>query len=88
MRPFEGLKVLDFFWVVIGPMTTSYLAEYGATVVRIESRGRPEVLRKAGVDLRVESPNVGERAIHNDTSPQAEPASSSSSNGSNNDQRD
>jgi len=47
MRPFEGLKVLDFFWVVIGPMTTSYLVEYGATVVRIESRGRPEVLRTA-----------------------------------------
>lgn len=47
MRPLEGLKILDFFWVVIGPMTTSYLAEYGATVVRIESKGRPEVLRSA-----------------------------------------
>lgn len=47
MRPLEGLKILDFFWVVIGPMTTSYLAEYGATVVRIESRGRAEVLRTA-----------------------------------------
>ena len=47
MRPMEGLKVLDFFWVVIGPMTTSYLAEYGATVVRVESRDRPEVLRSA-----------------------------------------
>jgi crotonobetainyl-CoA:carnitine CoA-transferase CaiB-like acyl-CoA transferase len=43
----EGLKILDFFWVVIGPMTTGYLAEYGATVVRIESRDRPEVLRSA-----------------------------------------
>ncbi|MEE9148000.1 MAG: CoA transferase, partial [Candidatus Tectomicrobia bacterium] len=47
MRPLEGLKILDFFWVVIGPMTTSYLAEYGATVVRIESKLRPEVLRNA-----------------------------------------
>lgn len=47
MRPLEGLKVLDFFWVVIGPMTTGYLAEYGATVVRVESQGRPEVLRTA-----------------------------------------
>jgi crotonobetainyl-CoA:carnitine CoA-transferase CaiB-like acyl-CoA transferase len=46
-RPLEGLKVLDFFWVVIGPLTTSYLVEYGATVVRIESQGRPEVLRTA-----------------------------------------
>ncbi len=47
MRPMEGLKILDFFWVVIGPMTTGYLAEYGATVVRVESRDRPEVLRSA-----------------------------------------
>ncbi|MBM3224899.1 MAG: CoA transferase [Candidatus Tectomicrobia bacterium] len=47
VQPFKGLKVLDFFWVVIGPLTTSYLAEYGATVVRIESRERAEVLRSA-----------------------------------------
>ena len=47
MRPLEGLKILDFFWVVIGPMTTGYLAEHGATVVRVESQGRPEVLRTA-----------------------------------------
>ena len=33
MRPLAGLKVLDFCWVAVGPMTTSYLAEYGATVV-------------------------------------------------------
>ncbi len=43
----EGLKVLDFCWVAVGPMTTKYLAEYGATVVRVESGGRPEVLRRA-----------------------------------------
>ena len=43
----EGLKVLDFCWVVVGPMTTKYLAEYGATVVRVESRKRPETLRTA-----------------------------------------
>ena len=45
MRPLENLKVLDFCWVVAGPMTTSYLAEYGAKVVRVESRHRPDVLR-------------------------------------------
>lgn len=47
MRPLEGLHVLDFCWVAAGPMTTSYLVEYGATVVRIESKRRPEVLRNA-----------------------------------------
>ena len=44
MRPLEHLKVLDFCWVVAGPMTTGYLAEYGAMVVRVESKRRPDVL--------------------------------------------
>lgn len=44
MRPLENLKVLDFCWVVAGPMTTGYLAEYGAKVVRVESRRRPDPL--------------------------------------------
>ncbi len=43
--PFAGLKVLDFCWVVIGPMTTRYFADYGAEVVRVESAHRPDVLR-------------------------------------------
>jgi crotonobetainyl-CoA:carnitine CoA-transferase CaiB-like acyl-CoA transferase len=47
MRPLENVKILDFFWVAVGPMTTSYFVEYGATVVRIESGRRPDVLRSA-----------------------------------------
>jgi benzylsuccinate CoA-transferase BbsF subunit len=47
MRPLAGIKILDFFWVAVGPMTTSYFAEYGATIVRVESARRPEVLRTA-----------------------------------------
>ena len=46
--PLEGLKVLDFCWVAVGPMTTKYLSEYGATVLRVESGKRPETLRRAG----------------------------------------
>ena len=46
--PLTGLKVLDFCWVAVGPMTTKYLAEYGATVLRVESARRPETLRRAG----------------------------------------
>jgi len=45
VQPLADLKVLDFCWVAAGPMTTGYLAEYGATVVRVESRKRPDVLR-------------------------------------------
>ncbi|MDA1036307.1 MAG: CoA transferase, partial [Chloroflexi bacterium] len=32
-------------WVVIGPMTTRYFADFGAEVVRVESEHRPDVLR-------------------------------------------
>lgn len=42
-----GLRVLDFCWVVAGPMATRYLALHGATVVRIESRHRPDAIRGA-----------------------------------------
>jgi len=43
--PFAGLKVLDFCWVVIGPMTTRYFSDFGADVIRVESEHRPDVLR-------------------------------------------
>lgn len=44
---FQGLKVLDFCWVAIGPLITRYLADFGATVLRVESRTRLETLRIA-----------------------------------------
>jgi benzylsuccinate CoA-transferase BbsF subunit len=44
---FQGLKVLDFCWVAIGPLITRYLADFGATVLRVESRSRLETLRIA-----------------------------------------
>ena len=44
-QAFAGLKVLDFCWVVIGPMVTRYLADFGAEVVRVESKSRMETLR-------------------------------------------
>ena len=44
-KVFEGIKVVDFTWAAVGPITTKYLADYGATVVRIESRTHPCILR-------------------------------------------
>ncbi len=45
--PFAGLKVADFAWVGVGPITSKCLADHGATVVRVESENRPDVLRGA-----------------------------------------
>ncbi|MGK2964135.1 MAG: CaiB/BaiF CoA transferase family protein [Tepidiformaceae bacterium] len=46
-RVFEGLKVADFAWVGVGPIISKALADHGATVVRVESNNRPDVLRTA-----------------------------------------
>ena len=43
--PFAGLKVADFSWVGVGPMIGKALADHGATVVRIESAQRLDLLR-------------------------------------------
>jgi crotonobetainyl-CoA:carnitine CoA-transferase CaiB-like acyl-CoA transferase len=42
---FAGLKVADFAWVGVGPITSKALADHGATVVHVESATRPDVLR-------------------------------------------
>lgn len=42
---FSGLKVADFSWVGVGPITAKALADHGATVVHIESASMPDVLR-------------------------------------------
>ncbi|MFQ5874913.1 MAG: CaiB/BaiF CoA transferase family protein [Dehalococcoidia bacterium] len=42
---FEGVNILDFTWVGVGPITIKYLADHGATVVHVESVTRPDVLR-------------------------------------------
>lgn len=38
--PLQGVKVLDFSWVIAGPTTTRYLAAMGADVIKVEAPGR------------------------------------------------
>jgi benzylsuccinate CoA-transferase BbsF subunit len=55
-RPLEGIRVVDFCWVLAGPLGTRVLANFGAEVIHVEPRDR------GGGDLRprgVANPNVG-----------------------------
>jgi len=40
-----GVKVADFTWVGVGPMTIKRLADHGAEVIHVESSTKPELLR-------------------------------------------
>ena len=42
---YQGIHVLDMTWVTVGPRAVRYLADHGATVVKIEAPGRPDIGR-------------------------------------------
>jgi benzylsuccinate CoA-transferase BbsF subunit len=41
----EGIKVADFSWAYVGPLTAKTLADCGAEVIKIEGLSRPDVER-------------------------------------------
>lgn len=43
--PLAGIKVANFSWIGVGPFTIRYLGNWGATVVKVESHTRPDILR-------------------------------------------
>jgi len=44
----EGIKVADFTWAAVGPLTTKTLSDYGAEVIKIEGKTRPANMRVIG----------------------------------------
>jgi len=59
MLPLDDVKVVDFMWALAGPGTTRTLADYGATVVRIESVNRVDGARTVGPFLDNKSAHDG-----------------------------
>jgi crotonobetainyl-CoA:carnitine CoA-transferase CaiB-like acyl-CoA transferase len=41
----EGIRIVEFGWAVVGPLTTSWAGNYGAQVIKIETRTRPDIIR-------------------------------------------
>ena len=41
----EGINILDFSWVITGPLATKWMGDCGATVVRVESQSKLDVFR-------------------------------------------
>ena len=54
--PLAGVRVLDFAWALVGSITTKTLGDLGAEVVKIETRGRPDLAR---LDVQVAASKPG-----------------------------
>jgi benzylsuccinate CoA-transferase BbsF subunit len=48
-QPLAGYRVIDFCWMIAGPLTTRLLADLGAEVIRVESQARIDRIREVGV---------------------------------------
>ena len=46
--PLDGVKVADFSWIGVGPITAKVLADHGATVVHVETEQPADRLRLVG----------------------------------------
>ncbi len=58
-RALEGLRVVDFGWVLAAPIGTRILASFGAEVIRVESSTKPDSMRsQAGPDGKPD-PDLG-----------------------------
>jgi crotonobetainyl-CoA:carnitine CoA-transferase CaiB-like acyl-CoA transferase len=48
-----GVRIVDFSWVLTGPICTKFLAALGAEAIKVESRARPDLSQR---DISWEEP--------------------------------
>jgi crotonobetainyl-CoA:carnitine CoA-transferase CaiB-like acyl-CoA transferase len=41
----QGIRIIEFGWAVVGPLTTSWAGHYGAEVIKVETHSRPDIIR-------------------------------------------
>ena len=62
-RALAGLRIVDFTWVLAGPLGTRLLADFGADVIRVESTTKPDSMRSQIGPDGVPDPDLG--GLHN-----------------------
>ena len=55
----EGVRVVDFSWIVAGPTCTRILADFGAEVIRVENEQTMDYTRNSMAPPGTDSPNMG-----------------------------
>jgi crotonobetainyl-CoA:carnitine CoA-transferase CaiB-like acyl-CoA transferase len=55
----EGVRVVDFSWIVAGPTCTRILADFGAEVIRVENEQTMDYTRNSMAPPGANSPNMG-----------------------------
>jgi len=64
-RVLDNLRVLDFGWAWTGPLTAKTLCDYGAEVIKVEGRSRPDIHRVSAPPFKDNIPGLDRSGTFN-----------------------